>query len=281
MRRLAISTWTLHRELGAMYRQAEHGSKEMIPNGGGEGRLSLLETPAELQKRGIAALEVCHFHFPSLENAYLNQFRAALDEAGIELYSLLIDTGDIAHPDDRQRQKEIETIRFWLRIAAQIGASHARVVAGGMDIGPQNGGAKDHPVIRQSAETLLALAREAAETDVQVNTENFRPLTKTAENLLAILDLCEGEVGLCADFGNYRGDNKYDQLAQIIPRANVLHAKAHYPTAGQMEQKDFEKCLDLADDADFNGPYSLIFDGPGSEWESVKQIQEVVQRRIH
>ena len=280
MRRLAISTWTLHRELGAMYRQAEHGSKEMISNGG-EGGLSLLETPAELQKRGIAAVEACHFHFPSLENAYLDEFRAALDDADIELYSLLIDTGDISHPDDDQRQKEVETIRFWLRVAAQIGASHARVVAGGLDIGPQNGGAKDHPVIRQSAETLLALAREAAETGVQVNTENFRPLAKTAENLLAILDLCEGEVGLCADFGNYRGGGKYDQLAQIIPRANVLHAKAHYPAAGQMAQEDFEKCLDLADDADFNGPYSLIFDGPGSEWESVAQIQEVVQRRIH
>ena len=280
MRRLAISSWTLHRTLGPMYRQTEPGSVEMEPTREGAGETTLLETPAELARRGIGALEVCHFHFPSLEASYLEEFRAALDESGIELYSLLIDTGDITHPDEARRELEIAEVRFWLRIAGRIGASHARVIAGNAEVESSNGSVKDALAIRLSAETLRTLAREAKPLGVQVNTENFRPLTKTAENLNAILDLCGGEVGLCADFGNYGGETKYEELASILPRADVLHAKAHYPEAGKMAEADFEKCLDLADEAGFEGPYSLIFDGPGNEWESVGEIQERVQRRI-
>ena len=44
-----------------------------------------------------------------------------------------------------------------------------------------------------------------------------------------------------------------------------------------MDRPDFERCLELARQAGFTGPYSLIFDGPGNEWSSLAQIQEVVQ----
>ena len=47
-----------------------------------------------------------------------------------------------------------------------------------------------------------------------------------------------------------------------------------------MSRDDFDRCLDLADDADFDGPYSLIFDGPGSEWDSLAEIQAVVEPRL-
>ncbi len=35
--------------------------------------------------------------------------------------------------------------------------------------------------------------------------------------------------------------------------------------------------MDLARAAKFDGPYSLIFDGPGSEWDSLAEMQEVVK----
>jgi len=263
-----------------MYKQTAHRSTSMAANVDAPGEVTLLELPGLLAKRGIRTLEVCHFHLPSADDAYLDEFRSALDDAGVELYSLLVDTADITHEDATQREQEVDTVRFWLEVAGNLGASHARVIAGDAKVEARNGDAKDHPAIRLSAENLTALAAFGRERGVQVNTENFRALASHSSHVLAILDLCEGSVGLCADFGNYKGDGKYDELAAILPRANVLHAKADYPAAGEMARHDFDRCLDLADAAAFDGPYSLIFDGPGSEWDSLAEIQEVVEPRM-
>ncbi len=60
-------------------------------------------------------------------------------------------------------------------------------------------------------------------------------------------------------------------------RADSTHAKAHFPASGQMDQGDFRRCLDLSRQAAFAGPYTMIFDGPGDEWTSLKMIQEEVR----
>ena len=102
-----------------------------------------------------------------------------------------------------------------------------------------------------------------------------------------LLDYVEGHTVLArlndalADFWNFKGVTKYDDLTANLPRADSVHAKAHYPEAGQMDREDFLRCMDLARAARFDGPYSLIFDGPGGEWDSLAEIQEVVATYVH
>lgn len=66
-------------------------------------------------------------------------------------------------------------------------------------------------------------------------------------------------------FVNFKGETKYDDLATVLPRADSIHAKADYED-GKMIQDAFTRCLDLAKDAMFDGPYTLIFQDPGDEW---------------
>jgi sugar phosphate isomerase/epimerase len=252
----------------------------LVPQGDTPGELTLLELPAAVAAQGIHTLEVCHFHFPSVEQTYLTEFRAALAGAGVELFSLLIDAGDITRPDPAEREAELSFIRHWIGIAGRCGAGHARVIAGDADVPVDNGSIRDHPAVQLSAQHLRALAAFGRERGVKVFTENFRALTRRPEAVLAIMALCDGEVGLCVDFGNYKGPTKYDDLAAIMPYATSAHAKADYPQAGMMDRDDFVRCLDLAQAAEFAGPYSLIFDGPGSEWDSLVQIREVVKNYL-
>src|SRR5215212_10474138 len=102
MRRLAISTWTLHGQL--------------------QSDLALLDLPAQIAQRGIYALEICHFHLPSTAPAYLAELRQACQAAGVEAYSILIDTGDITAPDSQQRATDIQTIRSWIDVPAELRA---------------------------------------------------------------------------------------------------------------------------------------------------------------
>jgi len=280
MPRLSVSSWSLHRALGPRYQVAADGSNRLQPDRDTPGELQLLELPGQISKRGIKTLEICHFHFPRLDEAYIAELRAALAEAEVELFSILIDAGDITQPDPLKREAEVDWIRSWLAVAGSCGATHARVIAGYADITLNGDDPHDHPAIHLSAKHLRDLARFGRQHGVQVITENFHPLTKRPAQLLAILDLCQGEVGLCADFGNYKGATKYDDLAAILPGADSIHAKAHYSEAGLIRRNDFVRCLTLAQTANFDGPYSLIFDDAGDEWDGLAEIQGIVEQHL-
>ena len=108
--RLGVSTWSLNKSLTA--------------------GTPLLDIPAQVAAHGLGKLEVCHFHFPSTVPGYLDEFRAALEAAGVEFYTLLIDTGDLTHPDPAERQKAVAMMAHWIEVAAACGGKRVRVIAG-------------------------------------------------------------------------------------------------------------------------------------------------------
>jgi sugar phosphate isomerase/epimerase len=272
MPRPSVSTWSLHRGLGPTYRLAVDGSGRLEPNGGyGPGEWPLLEVPGQLAERGIECLEICHFHFPSIDMGYIAELRRALEFAGVELWNVLIDAGDITHPEAAHREADLDWIRGWIGVAARCGARNVRVIAGDAQPDPEG------RAVRLSAAGLRQLAAYAQDRGVRVMTENWHALTMNPKHLLALLDRLEGEVGLCVDFGNYSGPKKYDDLAAIMPRATSTHAKAHFPEDGNMDRGDFRRCLDLSRQAGFRGPYTMIFDGPGDEWTSLSMIQQEIR----
>jgi sugar phosphate isomerase/epimerase len=228
---------------------------------------TLLELPARIAAAGIHTLELCHFHLPTREGAYLQQVRHALETAEVELWSFLIDSGDLAHPEHHERDRQ--WAEGWLDVAAQLGAKTARVSAGKQ--------APNAETMARSQANLAQLAAAAQQRGLRLLTENWQNLMSTPEVVLTMLDRLEGAVGLCADFGNWQGEQKYADLAQIFPRAASCHTKAHFSAPGQMDQADYVRCLDLTRAAGFAGPYTLIYDGPDSdEFAGLAQERAVV-----
>ena len=281
MSRISTSSWSLHRTLGSppLFGPGQPFPDSILV----EGVIALLELPAALAQAGIGTLEIVHFPFPTVDTPYLDELKSAIGQADIELFSVLIDAGDVTDPDDATRAGEMAWIRSWLDVAARLGATHARVVAGCRPVEPTrspNGGSLlDHPVIRRSAQSLRELADYGASIGVQVITENFRETTSRADQVMAILELCEGRVGLCADFGNYSGSDRYDELAALFPRADSAHVKALYDGGGNPDEGEFRHSLGMLAQAGFDGPMSLIFDtalhGNSSEWDNLAKMKEV------
>ena len=154
-----------------------------------------------------------------------------------------------------------------------------RVVGGYQPVERNHGPLLDHPVLQCSAQGLRQLADYGSSIGVQVITENFRETTNRADQALAILELCEGQVGLCADFGNYKGVDRYDELAAIFPKADSAHVKAVYDDSGDPNKGEFRHSLGMLAEAGFDGPMSLIFDtalhGNSSEWDNLAQMRMV------
>lgn len=268
---LSVSTWSLHRALGPTYpsldltagpREAQHPY--------GAGHLTLLDTPDTVAALGIDKLEFVHFHFPRTDADYLATLRQRLDAAGVAPATLLIDAGDITAADAATRERDLARIKGWIDVAATLGAARARVVAG-------EASGDDGEAIARSTAGLAELADYGAARGVRVITENWRQLALAPAALTTILDALAGRVGLCADFGNYKGPGKYDDLRQIIGYAETVHAKADYPQPGQIDTADFTRCLDLARAANFDGDYVLIFDSPGDEVASLAHLADAVR----
>lgn len=263
-RRISVSTWSLHRTLG---RPSPYGPERSAPPPPTQG-MPLLELPQHLAKAGIHTLEICHFHLPSRDPGYLDELRLALVDAGIELWSLLIDGGDVTDPDHALRDSA--WIAGWLPLAQRLGAYRARVSAGRAEPSPES--------LDRSIRALGRLVERAADQGLRLMTENWHGLMASANEVNQVLDALDGRLGLCADFGNWTGADKYEQLAAILPRAESCHAKAHFAADGTVDEADFVRCLDLAHAAGFDGPYTLIYDGPSdNEWAGLAREKALVE----
>lgn len=265
---ISVSTFSLHRTLSVTYRDAPgHTGERTRQEPHGPGKIALLELPARLATEGIHALEISHPHLPSQEAGYLGELRAALKESGIFLLSLLVEDGDISHPAHRDR--DLAWIGDWIETAGLLGAERARVIAGKAKPSPE--------ALAQSRQGLLTLAERGAAHDVRVTTENWFDLLSTPTIVLEMLDWLEGSVGFNLDFGNWGGPTKYDDLAAIYPKAETCHAKCAFTALGEPDAEDYRHCLDLARAAEFKGPFTLIYDGPGSdEWAGLRQERDLV-----
>lgn len=265
--RLAVSTWSLHRTLGRLPPYGPETEQPPAPPVTAAGVVSLLDLPARLASFGIHKLEICHFHLPSRDTSYLKQLRTALENAEVELWQLLIDGGDVTHPQHGER--DLAWIQGWLDVAGQLGATRARVIAGKAE--------PSQASLETSRHALARLADYANARHVRLTTENWHNLLSKPEHVFTLLDGLDGAVGLLADFGNWRGPTKYADLAQILPRAETSHAKCHFSAPGIMDREDYVQCLELAKAAHFAGPYSLIYDGPGDdEWAGLQMERAVV-----
>ncbi len=250
MSRFAISSWSLDGLLGS--------------------GVPLTEIPKRCAQHDIHTLELCHFHLPRTDTAYLRLLRQALEAAEVGLSKLLIDTGDITATDPVQRCHDVQLIHGWIDVGASLGAKEVRIDAGHQPPTPE--------VVEQSAQGLRLCADYAAHYGLRTVTENWHATAREATTLLKILELCEGRVGLCADTGNAEATpDKYLTLAQLLPHASSVHFKARYKAAGEIQMDDVERCSHLLQQTKFDGIITLIYAEKENEWESIEQLRRAVE----
>jgi sugar phosphate isomerase/epimerase len=259
--RFAVSTWSLHRLLGPTYPYSPDPAKSASHQEPyGAGGASLIELPKQLAERGIYRLELCSFHLPSLDPAYLAEFRAAMKASGVLFQTLLVEDGDPSHPETGER--DIRWIAGWIEIAKALGAENMRVIAG-----------KQRPSqdsLQRALTNLTWLAAQAEGSGIRVVVENWFDLLPAPEQMNWLLDGLEGKIGLNGDLGNWAAPAKYAGLADIMGRAELCHAKADYNASG-LDADDYGKCLEACRTAGYAGPFTLIYDSPffADEWDGI------------
>lgn len=251
-----VSSWSLHRTLGNTKDKGVGPDPDTV---------TLLELPAALKAHGYDALQLCHFHIPERSDAYLAQLLDAFEAAGVDLDCLLIDAGDLVHPEEADLQEAF--IGEWLDVGTTLGATRARISAGRT--------APTAELLAASAERMLRLAE--SHPGIRVITENWMEMLPDADSVLELREHTGDKIGLMIDLGNWSGSDKYDELARIAPLAESCHAKCHY-TGTEPDRDDFVKSLEVLKAANFTGPMALIYDGESNdEWGNLDVEYDIVQ----
>ena len=264
-RRLSVSSWSVHHALGSM----PITGPEDEPNASSpEGALSLLDLPRQIAHHGITTLEICHFHLPSTSDAYLTELRASLAESKIELWSLLVDGGDL---NGTNAARDLAWIEKWIEVAGKLGARNARVIAGMSEPNDAN--------IETSIAAFKHLAEVARVQGVGLMTENWFPTVSTPEAVHQVFAALGDDLGLCLDFGNWDDHaDKYGDLASIARYATSCHARADFKAPENLDEADFRRCLQVTVEAGFHGPYTVIPSGDkGDEWAALDTAASVAR----
>lgn len=261
----SLHTWSLFRTMGRFVAPGSAPSGVLRENGGAGG-LPLLELPGQLAAHGFASAQLCHFYLPRTEASYLAEVSDAFDTAGVDLECLLVDDGDIVHPERGQEQQR--WLSGWIDVAEQLGAPRVRVPAG--DQVPTD------ETLALSAVRLRALA--AAHPDIRVITENWKSLLVDAASTRRLLDQLQGEVGFLIDTGNWDGADKYEQIAAVAGAAECSQVKARQTADGELDVEDLTRSLTVLREVGYAGRISLVHaGGDDDEWGRLEQMHEVAR----
>jgi sugar phosphate isomerase/epimerase len=120
-----------------------------------------------------------------------------------------------------------------------------------------------------SIDGLKAMAALGKARGVRIVTENWFDTLSTPHAVHHVLDAVGPDLGFLADTGNWSGATKYADLQSIFARAELCHAKTDFGPGLVIDAEDFRLCVEAAKNANYAGPYTLIFASEGDEWEGL------------
>lgn len=203
----------------------------------------------------------------------LDEIKAALDKYGVKIVNMPIDYGNISQLDDEKRKADLEVIKMWLDIAAELGSKAARV-----NTGQQPEGVFDLSI---TANSYRELAEHAASKNVVLILENHGGMSADPDNILKLFEMVDHpNFRICPDFGNFEDDIRYEALDKIFGlNAFLVHAKTYdFDEEGNHPRFDFDRCMEIAKKHGFDGYYSVEFEGWGDQVEGIKRTIEMIKK---
>ena len=204
----------------------------------------------------------------------LEEVKMALEQYGVKVLNMPIDYGNISGLDEDVRKSDLAVIKSWIDIAAYLGSEGARV-----NTGQQPEGVFDLSI---TADSYRELAEYAQAKDVALIMENHGGMSADPKNMLKLFEMVDHpNFRVCPDFGNFDPEIRYEAIDMIFNNPILVHAKTYeFDEDGNHVQFDFSKCMEIAKKHNYDGYYSVEFEGPGDQQEGVRKTIDALKKYI-
>jgi sugar phosphate isomerase/epimerase len=244
----------------------------MKNNAKGAPPIDTLQAIRFAKEAGFDAVDITAYYIPGYENRsmptkpdeeilqYAREIRALCDELGIEISGTGVQN-DFAVPDDEKRTLDVERVKYWIDIAAEMGAPVIRVFSGNI---PRDINRLGWETIAREriVPALRELAEYGAAKGVKVGLQNHGDMTSTADQIIRIVKWVDHpNLGIVNDTGYFRnfgsdtgmGYDWYADIEAALPYSNNIQVKKK--PAGQETDTpiDLEKLFTAVRYSDYRG----------------------------
>jgi L-ribulose-5-phosphate 3-epimerase len=256
--RISLAQWSFHKALRA--REFDH-----------------LDF-ARVAKRdfGLEAIEYVNTFFKdkATSASYLAEMNQRAADHGVYQHLIMIDgEGALGDPDTAKRTQAVDNHRPWLDAAKTLGCATIRVNA-------QSSGTPEEQE-RLAADGLRRLAEIADPLGINVIVENHGGLSSHGDWLVRVMRrVNHPRMGTLPDFGNFYDYDRYTGVADMMPYAKAVSAKAHdFDANGNETKTDYARMLRIVLDAKFSGWIGIEYEGSTlSERDGVTATLRLLQR---
>jgi len=217
----------------------------------------------------------------------LDTLKAKSEESGIKNLLIMIDgEGDLASPDENERNEAVEKHKKWVDAAQFLGCHSIRV---------NLFGSRDMDVwMDASTDGLLKLSQYAATKNINVLVENHGYLSSNADLLKKVMMKVEmANCGTLPDFGNFclereggerwgakciKEYDRYVGVTKLMPWAKAVSAKSHdFDENGNETKTDYVKMLQIVKNAGYKGYIGVEYEGSIlSEEDGIKATRDLL-----
>jgi sugar phosphate isomerase/epimerase len=226
-----------------------------------------LEKAAEVGAEGVEILE--YFFAKPVAAKDVTEVKRRAHLLGLSVCNAPV--GNVfTHPAGPDRDKQLEHVRNWLDVAADMGAPCIRIFAGSTPKGMTDEAARKNVV-----ECIDAVTPHAEKRGVWLALENHGGVVATPDGLLEILKASGSPwLGVNLDTGNFHGEDPYADLAKVAPYAVTVQYKVDItPKGGKKEASDPARIAKILRDSGYRGWVAL-------EYESAEDPLTAVPRHI-
>jgi L-ribulose-5-phosphate 3-epimerase len=238
------------------------------------GKLDPLTIPAFYKEQGIPGISYNDMFFKTVDDAYIDQVKAAVHTAGRVVTSYIIE-GNLAMADESKRAAQVEADKKKMRAAKRLGAPIVRINVGNTGAEKADDTLGIERVIKVFNAELVPLAKEL---HLKISIENHGGVSKTAANVVKIIKATDPKwVGALVDFGNFPAESRYDEVALVAPYAFVTHVKVNvFDDKGEAAEYDFPRVLGIMKKNHYKGPISIEYEGKGDPVEGVQKTKALI-----
>ena len=181
------------------------------------------------------------------------------------------------HPPGPQLDKEIDHVKRWIDLAAELHAPTIRIFAGELQKGTSEADAR-----RWCVDALQRACEHAATRGVFLALENHGGIVSTPDQMLAIVKEVRSEwFGVNLDTGNFHGADPYADLARLAPYAVVVQVKTEVSVGkGARGPADLGRIVKLLRDVSYRGFVVLEYEADADPRQAVPMHLQQLRKLI-
>ena len=176
-----------------------------------------------------------------------------------------------------QLDKEIDHVKRWVDLAAELHAPTIRIFAGDLQKGTSEQDAQ-----RWCIDAIQRACEHAASRGIFLALENHGGIVSTPAQILSIVREVKSDwFGVNLDTGNFHGADPYAELAQLAPYAVVVQVKVEMSPGGRPKQRaDLGRVIKLLRDVRYQGYVVLEHEAAEDPRTTVPQYLQQLRKLI-